>query len=188
LAACSNTAKFPVSQVAPGAEIKAKTRVDQDNNKVLTINAKNLENPSDIDPNSTEYVVWIETDELGLRNIGRLEKKDDHTAVFKAETPYEYREIVITAESRANVSQPAGKEIARVEIPEYMVAPIPDAPPPGDFESDTSMFESPGIQDPAIYESPSIQDPNIYESPGIQNPTIDESPGIQNPYDSLNYR
>ncbi len=148
IAACSNTAKFPVSQVAPGAEIKAKTRVDQDNNKVLTINAKNLESPANVDPGSTEYVVWIETDDKGLRNIGRLESKDDNTAVFKAETPYEYSEIIITAESRANVSQPSGPEIARVEIPEYMVAPIPDAPPPGDFETDTTMFESPGIQNP----------------------------------------
>lgn len=166
IAACSNTAKFHLSQVVPEAEIKAITRVDQDNNKVLIINAKNLESPANVDPGSTEYVVWIETDDQGLRNIGRLVSKDDHTAVFKAETPYEYSEIIITAESRANVSQPSGPEIARVEIPDYMVAPIPNAPPPSDFEFDTTMFES----------------------PGIQNPTMFESPGIQNPYDTLNYR
>lgn len=148
LASCSNTANFTVTNAAPETEIKAKTRVDEDNNKVLTINAKNLDSPESIDSSSRAYVVWIKTDENELRNLGELHSNNEETATFKAETRYEFSEILITAESRANVSEPTGTEIAKVEIPEYMVAPIPDAPAPDPYQSDTGSFSQPGIPNP----------------------------------------
>lgn len=147
--ACSNTARFTVTDAAPNAEIRAKTRVDEDNNKVLTINAKNLEEPASIDSASNTYVVWIKTDADELLNIGQLQNKADETASMKAITRYEFREIIITAESRANVAEPSGTEIAKVDIPEYMVAPIPEAPPNDSFEGDTSgVINQQGIPNP----------------------------------------
>lgn len=154
LISCSNTARFAVTDAAPEAEIKAKTRVDEDNNKVLTINAKNLQQPEAIDSVSNTYVVWIKTDGNELLNVGQLENKDDETATLKTETPYEFKEIIITAESRANVSQPSGTEIAKVDIPEYMVAPIPNAPPASDpFINDTSGTFSPSQGIPNPYDT-----------------------------------
>lgn len=148
IASCSNTANFTVSEASPETEIKAKTRVDEDNNKVLTINAKNLESPESIDSSSRAYVVWIKTDENELRNLGELHSTAEETATFRTETPYEFREIIITAEERANVAEPSGTEIAKVEIPEYMVAPIPNAPSTDPYQIDTGSFSQPGIPNP----------------------------------------
>lgn len=148
ITSCSNTANFTVTDSASETEIKAKTRVDEDNNKVLTINAKNLESPESVDTASRAYVVWIKTDQNELRNMGELESNDEETATFKAETPYEFSEIIITAESRANVSEPTGTEIAKVEIPEYMVAPVPHAPSTDPYQIDTGSFSQPGIPNP----------------------------------------
>ncbi|HLO89570.1 MAG: hypothetical protein ACM3ME_02590 [Chloroflexota bacterium] len=146
---CSNTARFTVTDAAPAAEIKAKTRVDEDNNKVLTINAKNLEMPQTIDSSSNAYVVWIKTDAEELFNIGQLVSKEDETASLKALTPYEFKEIIITAESRANVSEPSGTEIAKVDIPDYMVAPVPEAPANEPYQGDTSgTINQGGIPNP----------------------------------------
>lgn len=153
ITSCSNTAKFAVTDAAPEAEIKAKTRVDEDNNKVLTINAKNLQQPDAIDSVSNAYVVWIKTEGDELLNVGQLENKDDETATLKTETPYEFKEIIITAESRGNVSQPTGTEIAKVDIPQYMVAPMPNAPASEPFINDTSGTFSPSQGIPNPYDT-----------------------------------
>ncbi len=125
LISCRTTTKFPVSTLVPAADIAAVTKLDENNNKVITIKAKNLASPNRIDPNANAYVIWIETKYNEVRNLGQLQNKNADKAELSAVTPYDVDEIFITAETQGNVLQPAGAEIARVEIPAYVFEPDP---------------------------------------------------------------
>jgi hypothetical protein len=114
--ACAETTRFPISSLAPAAEIKAKTKVDNNNNNVITVEARNLASPERIDPSSTAYVLWIETDDNQIRNLGQLINENAETATLTTITPYDFKEMFITAEARGNVSTPSGTEISRVAV------------------------------------------------------------------------
>lgn len=116
LAACASTTRFPISNVAPAAEIKAKTKVDKNNNNVVTVNAKNLASPDRVDPTSTAYVIWANTEENELINLGQLRNENAQTATLTTLTPYNINEIIITAEPQGSVSTPSGTEISRVTL------------------------------------------------------------------------
>lgn len=114
---CANSTRFPVSSVVPAADIKAKTRLDKNDNKVLTVNAKNLASPERIDPSSKAFVIWGKSDESeDIRNLGQLQNKNAENASLTTVTPYDIDEIIITAEPSGNVMSPSGTEISRVEL------------------------------------------------------------------------
>lgn len=139
IVSCSNTTRFPVSSVAPAADIRAKTKTDDNNNKIVKINAKNLASPERINPSSTAFVVWGETDQNEIRNLGQLQNKNAQNATFETVTPYEINEIFITAEPQGSVNQPTGTEISRVELPEDVFeAPVDDMPVIGNDENDNT--------------------------------------------------
>ncbi len=114
--ACAETTRFPVSSLAPAAEIKAKTKVDNNNNNVITVEARNLASPERIDPSSTAYVLWIETKDNQIKNLGQLVNENAETATLTTITPYDFKELFITAEERGNVNTPSGTEISRVAV------------------------------------------------------------------------
>lgn len=116
LAGCATTTRFPVSQVVPAADIKAKTKLDKNNNKVITVNAKNLASPERVDPSSNAYVIWGKSVQNDVRNLGQLQNKNSATATLTTITPFDLDEIIITAEPKSDVQAPTGKEISRVEL------------------------------------------------------------------------
>lgn len=115
ITACGKTTRFPVSAYAPAADIKAKTKIDKNNNHVITVTAKNLANADRIDSGST-YVLWMETKNNEVKNLGQLENKNAETASLTTVTPFEPKEFFITLENSGSVSSPSGKEISRAEI------------------------------------------------------------------------
>lgn len=117
LSACGNTTRFPVSSVVPAADIKAITKIDKNNNKILTVKAKNLASPERIDPSSKAYVVWSKSkNDQDLRYLGQLQNENGENASFTTIAPDDIDEIVITAETSGSVSSPSGTEISRAEI------------------------------------------------------------------------
>ncbi len=114
--ACAETTRFPVSSLAPAAEIKAKTKVDNNNNNVITVEARNLASPERIDPSSTAYVLWIETNDNQIKNLGQLINENAETATLTTITPFDFKELFITAESSGSVNTPSGTEISRVAV------------------------------------------------------------------------
>ncbi len=157
LASCANTTRFPVSSVAPAADIKAKTHIDKNSNKVVTVNAKNLASPERIDPSSTAFVIWGKTDQSeDVRNLGQLQNKNSETATLTTITPYDIDEIIITAEPSGNVTSPTGTEISRVELidpfNEEPLPPVDDSnvpPAPSNDDTFSPTPVSPPISDTA---------------------------------------
>lgn len=110
---CVSTARFPVSDTVPAAEITAKKKQDKNNNYVIELTAKNLAEASRLNPQMNNYSVWIVEDNGTTKNVGQLINKNAQKAVLKAVTPFNVKEIFITAEEQGNLSYPAGIEISR---------------------------------------------------------------------------
>lgn len=116
VSSCTSTVKFPVSSVAPAADIVAKKKQDKNGNYKLEVTAKNLAAAERISPSSSNYVVWIVTPTDGVRSIGRLINKNAKTISIEALTPFNFNEVFITAEAQDGVSIPSDTEITRVKF------------------------------------------------------------------------
>lgn len=113
LTSCATSVKFPVSSVTPAAEITAKKTQDKNKNYVIEVTAKNLASAERIDPTKKNYNVWIVTENNGTKNAGILVNKNAKTASLKTSTPFDVKEIFITAEDQGDYSYPVGIEISR---------------------------------------------------------------------------
>lgn len=116
LTSCATTVKFPVSSVTPAAEITAQKKQDKNKNYVIEVTAKNLASADRIDPSKKNYNVWIVTENNGTKNAGMLVNKNAKTASLKTSTPFDVKEIFITAEDQGDYSYPVGIEIARTSF------------------------------------------------------------------------
>ncbi|MDO9038004.1 MAG: hypothetical protein Q7U59_06625 [Lutibacter sp.] len=116
LTSCATTAKFPVSSVTPAAEITAKKKQDKNKNYVIEVTAKNLASANRVDPTKKNYSDWIVTENNGTKNAGMLVNKNAKTASLKTSTPFDVKEIFITAEDQGDYSYPVGIEIARTSF------------------------------------------------------------------------
>jgi hypothetical protein len=116
ITSCGKTTRFPVSSFAPAADIKATTKVDKNNNNVISVKAKNLASPDRIETAGNAYVIWIRTDDNQVHNLGQLRNENAQTASLTTVTPYDPKEIFITLEEQGSVSTPSGTEISRAEV------------------------------------------------------------------------
>lgn len=112
-ASCADTINFPVSTVVPAANADAKVKKDGNNNYMIDLEVENLASPDRLNPAKKMYVVWIETADNGIKNIGQLATSKSNHASLKAVTPFKPRQILITAEDEATLSSPSSQEVLR---------------------------------------------------------------------------
>jgi hypothetical protein len=110
---CANSAKFPVSTITPAAEISATKSKDRNNNYVIEVSTKNMASADRLSPSMNNYSVWLVTDNDGTKNLGQLDNKNGKNASLKATTPFNGKEIYITAEPKGDNTYPSGIEISR---------------------------------------------------------------------------
>ncbi len=115
LASCAKKITFQNSPVVPAAE--GKVTVDKDNNKnyVIKIKIDNLAEVKRLESSKKAYVVWMETDESLVKNIGQINSDTQFIssklkASFETVTAFKPEKIFITAEENADVQYP-GNEI-----------------------------------------------------------------------------
>jgi hypothetical protein len=113
---CANSAKFPVSSSVPAADITAQKKQDKNNNFSIEVTAKNLADARRLNPPRNNYSVWIVTDNGLIKNIGQLSNRNARTAVLKAVTPFNVKELFITAEDQGDLNYPSGTEISRTRF------------------------------------------------------------------------
>lgn len=116
ISSCATTAKFPVSNTVPAAEIKAKKKLDKNNNYTVEVSAKNLAEASRLNPPKNNYSVWIVLNSGKIKNIGQIKNKNSKKGSLKTKTPFNPREIFITAENNGNLNTPEGLEISRTNF------------------------------------------------------------------------
>lgn len=113
MTSCASTAKFPVSSSVPAADITAKKKQDKNDNYVIAVTARNLAEPSRLSPPKYNYSVWIVAENGSVKNLGQLINKNAKKAILETTTPFDVKEIFITAEEQGNSNYPSGTEISR---------------------------------------------------------------------------
>ena len=116
LTSCASATIFPISEVVPAAEIKAKKMKQGRWNYQITLTAINLASPERLTPAKKVYVIWAVSESGTTRNVGFFININAEKSIYKASFPYEPMEIFITAEDEGDLCIPNGVEITRVKL------------------------------------------------------------------------
>ncbi|HUM46875.1 MAG TPA: hypothetical protein PLD84_08105 [Chitinophagales bacterium] len=116
ITSCASTSTFLVSQATPAADITAKTKKQGKTNYLVTIAANNIAASERLNPPKKLYVIWAVSDAGATRNVGHFTQRNAVKSTYKASFPYKPVEIIITAEDKEDVCEPAGIEISRTKL------------------------------------------------------------------------
>ena len=110
-ASCAKKISFLNSSVVPAARGKITIDKDNNNNYLVKIKIDNLAEVNRLDPPRKAYVVWMETDESQVKNIGQIKSDTQFIssklkATFETVTSFKPVKIFITAEDNANIQYP----------------------------------------------------------------------------------
>ena len=121
LSACSKKINFATSTIVPAAEGVVKIKKDENNNRSIDIKIKNLAEPERLQIPKSVYVVWMVTEENGVKNIGQLTSSkslfsSQLEGSLKTLTPFKPTQIFITAELSGDISMPGSYVILETKI------------------------------------------------------------------------
>lgn len=111
LNSCSKKISFLTSSVVPAARGTVKIKKDNNNNYDINIDLFNLAESKRLDPPKQAYVIWMETAENQMKNIGQISSSTSFLsqklkANFNTVSPAKPVRIFITAEDDASVQYP----------------------------------------------------------------------------------
>jgi len=120
VSSCVTKVNFPVSKVAPGADVSAKVKGDANGNFKIDLKVENLTSPDRLNPPKEMYVVWIET-ARGTKNLGQLNMSSGMFSATRkgslsTTSAFEPKRILITAENVSTNNQPSTQVIIESEI------------------------------------------------------------------------
>lgn len=116
LSSCSKKISFDTSTIVPAAQGAVKIKKDNNKNHTIDIKIKNLAEPDRLQPAKSVYVVWMVTDDNGVKNIGQLiSSKGLFSSLLEASlktvTPFVPTRIFITAEENSDITVPNSEVI-----------------------------------------------------------------------------
>lgn len=111
LSSCSRKINFSNSTIVPAARGSVEVKKDRNNNYEIDIDVRHLAEPERLPEPRKVYIVWIESSENGIQNIGQLKTStglitETLRASMKAISPYKPTRVIITAEDQANIQSP----------------------------------------------------------------------------------
>ncbi len=114
--ACSRKVSFQNSTVVPAAEGSVKLKKDFNNNYEIKIFLANLAEPERLEPRKGHYVVWMESDNNYIKNIGQINTSTGFMssklkASFETVTAVKPTRIYITAEDDPGVQYPGSQVV-----------------------------------------------------------------------------
>lgn len=117
---CARRMTFATSRVAPAAEGHVKIKKDKNNNYSVNLKVKRLTDPRRLRPSKRTYVVWMETQRDGTRNIGNLKTSSAlFSKVLRSSlstvTPYKPIGFFITAEDNESPAYPGREVVLRTK-------------------------------------------------------------------------
>lgn len=116
VSSCAPKMHFPVSDIAPAADITLTKKLDNHNNYEINLTAKNLAAVDRLAPYKNTYVLWIVTTTGEIKNAGQLNVKNAKKAELETLTSFDFYEAFITAEEEGDILEPQGLEITRVTL------------------------------------------------------------------------
>ncbi|TDH29361.1 hypothetical protein EXU57_03790 [Segetibacter sp. 3557_3] len=118
VSSCSKKISFQTSTAVPAAQGVVKYKKDGNNNYRIEVDIKNLAAPKRLEPPKSTYVVWIETDANGTKNIGQLKTSSGiFTSTLKASlttvSAFKPAFLFITAEENGDIQYPGYQVVLR---------------------------------------------------------------------------
>ena len=117
---CARKISFGTSTVVPAAEGRVKIDKDNNGNQNIQVDIKNLAEPKRLTPSKSYYVVWMETDEGTVKNLGRLNSEtglfsNTLKASLHTVSPLKPRRIYVTAEDDPTIQYPGSQVVISTE-------------------------------------------------------------------------
>jgi len=108
---CAKKYTFLNSTVVPGANGYVKVKKDNNKNYIIKVDVSDLAEVDKVQSTQTTYVVWMETDEGNVENLGQLKSSGSflssrHTASLETVSSYRPVKLFITTENGTNVQYP----------------------------------------------------------------------------------
>lgn len=118
LQSCVTKYVFNNSYVVPAAEGWVKVKTDKNKNYQIKLNVKRLADPKRLNPAKDVYVVWMETEQDGRKNIGQLKTSSSLLSSalkssLKTVSSSKPVSFYITAEDNADIQYPVGQEVLK---------------------------------------------------------------------------
>jgi hypothetical protein len=118
LQSCATRHTFSTSSVVPAAEGSVKVKKDNNNNFKIDLDVRHLADPKRLSPSREMYVVWLETERDGAKNIGQLNTSSgllSNTLKSSLNTVSSFKPtgFFITAEDNATTQYPSDFIILR---------------------------------------------------------------------------
>ncbi|WP_159467008.1 hypothetical protein [Dyadobacter sp. 3J3] len=110
--------KFEISSVVPAAEGSVEVKKDGNENYEIDLNVTRLAEPNRLSPERKLYVVWVQTEQNGDKNVGQLKTSSgflSNTLKSSLSTVTSFKPVgfIISAEDDANVQQPGDQVVLR---------------------------------------------------------------------------
>lgn len=114
LTSCAKKVIFQTSTIVPAARGQVNVKKDNNNNYLIKIKIDNLAEVKRLDPPKNVYVIWMETDESLVKNIGQIKSDTKFMssklkATFETVTAFKPSKIFITAEDNADTTYPGSQ-------------------------------------------------------------------------------
>lgn len=108
---CAKKLSFSQSTVVPAAVGTVKVKKDNNKNYSVEVNTTHLAEPDKLRPAKNTYVVWMETERNGTKNIGQLKSSSGFLsktlkASLNTVTSFKPERFFITAEDHGDVQYP----------------------------------------------------------------------------------
>jgi hypothetical protein len=105
-AGCAHKVIFEGSPLLPAADAKVKVGTDRNENTLVELVLKHVAPAKRLWPPKLLYVVWAESEEGKLVQLGQLRVNENREGHFNGTTPFDKLRLVITAEDEPRPEKP----------------------------------------------------------------------------------
>ncbi len=109
LPSCARKMSFQTSTVVPAAEGSVKVKKNKNKNYDIDLSVIRLAAPSRLDPPKKVYIVWMNTEQNGTKEVGQLKTSSSllsktMKSSLKTTVPFQPTGFFITAENDADIA------------------------------------------------------------------------------------
>ncbi|HUZ61033.1 MAG TPA: hypothetical protein VMU83_19825 [Hanamia sp.] len=118
LPSCARKMSFETSNVVPAAEGSVKVKKNKNKNYDINLSVIRLADPSRLNPPKKVYIVWMNTERNGTKEVGQLNTSSSllsktMKSSLKTSVPFQPTGFFITAEDDADMHSPSGQVVLR---------------------------------------------------------------------------
>jgi len=118
LPSCARKMSFETSNVVPAAEGSVKVKKNKNKNYDINLSVIRLADPSRLDPPKKVYIVWMNTEQNGTKEVGQLNTSSSllsktMKSSLKTSVPFQPTGFFITAEDDADMHSPSGQVVLK---------------------------------------------------------------------------